>query len=92
MEVDPEKKKMELVKIKIDTAPEMKNLLMGLTDYSLQKKGDNGKHPGTQAEEIEKCTRTQDQKVKTTAEWDHLTGSQKREEQHTQRVRGRKGH
>lgn len=50
MEVDPEKKKMELVKIKIDTAPEMKNLLMGLTDYSLQKKGDNGKHPGNQEE------------------------------------------
>ena len=41
---------MELVKIKIYTAPEMKNFLMGLTDYSLQKKGGNGKHPKNQAE------------------------------------------
>lgn len=46
--VDPEKKKMELAKIKVDAAPEMKNSLMGLTDYSLQKKGDNGKHPENQ--------------------------------------------
>ena len=50
VEIDPEKKKMELVKIKIYTAPEMKNFLMGLTDYSLQKKGGNGKHPKNQAE------------------------------------------
>lgn len=30
--------------------------------------------------------------MKTTDEWDSLTGSQKREEQHTQRARGGKGH
>ena len=48
MEIDPEKKKMELVKIKIYTAPEMKNFLMGLTDG--QKKGGNGKHPKNPAE------------------------------------------
>lgn len=48
VEIDPEKKKMELLKIKIYTAPEMKNFLTGLTNG--QKKGGNGKHPKNPAE------------------------------------------